>query len=130
MKKHFVEFFSPGTMVSETTTLPIDSWDISTAKELARTVKERHGATPFGFRFLTRERKDTELDSSITNTSNFYYLGGTVLSLEEIKSKNNPQDRILILNMETNGYNNVIVNTNSWKVTRPLRETDQVLDWP
>ena len=31
--------------------------------------------------------------------------------------------------MECNGYARIIVNTNSWKVTQPLRDDDVVLDW-
>ena len=70
MKKHFVTFFSPGTFVSETTEKEIDSWDVEKAKELARSIKERHGATPYGFRFITRSRNDDELDSKVSDRSN------------------------------------------------------------
>lgn len=52
-----VTFYSPGTFVSETSDVPIDSWDIEKAKELARGIKERHNATPYGFRFRKRTLK-------------------------------------------------------------------------
>lgn len=46
IKKHFVTFLSSGTFVSEQTTREIDSWDVNKAKEMARSVLERHDSTP------------------------------------------------------------------------------------
>lgn len=65
-KAHFVKFFSPGTFVAETTTEKIDAWSIATAVEMARTVKERYGARPYAFQFITRERGPDDLDSKVT----------------------------------------------------------------
>ena len=127
MKKHFVEFYSPGTFISESTSKEIDSWDVDKAVEMSKTIFERHGAKPYGFRFITRERKEDELDSSVAETSNMYYLGGEIYTLEQIKAKNNPADSILISNMERNGWNRIIVNTNSWKFTAPFLVGDVVL---
>jgi hypothetical protein len=31
--------------------------------------------------------------------------------------------------MKNNGYDRVIINTNSWKVTLPLKKKDVVLEW-
>lgn len=129
MKKHFVLFYSPGTFVSETTEKEIDSWDVEKAKKLARTIKERHNASPYGFCFITRERRDDELDSKVTKTSNTYFLGGKVLTLNDILAKDDPNDRILISNMQNNGWDRVIENTNSWKVTLPLKSDDIILEW-
>lgn len=129
MKKHFVEFLSPGTFVSEITTKEIESWNVEQAMDMALTVKERHGATPYGFRFITRERKADELDSKVTKYSGIYYLGGTVLTLKDVRARQDPKDKILISNMEINGYDRVIENTNSWKVTMPLTKDDVVLEW-
>lgn len=129
MKKHFVVFYSPGTFVSEMTEKEIDSWDIEKAKELARAIKERHNATPFGFRFITRSRKDDELDSRLSASSGMYYLGGKVRHLDFIILENNPDDQILISNMKMNGWDRVVTNTNSWKITQPLEEDDVVLEW-
>jgi hypothetical protein len=78
MKKHFVTFCSPGTLVSETTTKDIDSWDVQEASKMARRIKERHGAVPYGFYFSTRERGEEDLDSTVTKTSHMYYLGGKI----------------------------------------------------
>ena len=129
MEKHFVTFLSPGTFVSEQTQKEIDSWDVDKAMQMARNIKERHNATPYGFYFSTRSRKDNELDSKVTKTSGIYYLGGKVLTLKDVKARNDPNDKTLIWNMEVNKYNSVIENTNSWKVTMPLNNEDVVLEW-
>ena len=129
-QQHFVTFFSPGTLVAETSTLPIDKWDLATAKKWAGTCKERHGATPYGFQFTTRARTAKELDSKVVATSPLYYLGGTVETLAQVKARATDKDRILVANMECNGYERIITNTNSWQWTQPLNETDVVLQWP
>lgn len=129
MKKEFVTFYSPGTFFSEETTKPIDSWDIDAAKKMASEIVERHSATPFGFRFITRERKDDELDSKVVSRSGMYYLGGDVLTLQQVIDRNDPNDRILIGNMKCNRYDRVIENRNSWKIVMPLNDDDVVLDF-
>lgn len=128
MKKHFVTFYSPGTFVAEHSIEPIESWDVGVAIEMARNVKKRHGATPYGFQFSTRERSDTELDSKESAKSAMYYLGGKVFTLAQLKKCNNPSDRTLIANMECNGWKKVVINNNSWQWTQPLMEGDEVLD--
>lgn len=128
-KQNYVTFLSPGTIVSETTTKKIDKWDVKKAAKMAQTVGERHGATPYGFYFTTRGRKEDELDSKQLKSSSIYYLGGTVLTLKDVKARKSSEDKILISNMERNGYDRVIENTNSWKVTLPLNKTDKVLDF-
>lgn len=40
MIKHFVTFFSPGTMFSETTTKEVQSWNVANAVEIAKTAAE------------------------------------------------------------------------------------------
>lgn len=130
MKKHFVTFCSPGTFVSETSQSPIASWDVNEARAMAKGIKERHGATPYGFYFSTRERKEDELDSKVVKTSPMHYLGGKVETLEEVKARNDPKEETLRWNMQTNGYNRIIVNTNSYKSTFPLKDEDIVLQWP
>lgn len=127
MEKHFVTFCSPGTFVSEQTTKEIESWNITQAQEMAKAIKERHAATPYGFYFTTRSRNEDELDSKETARSGMYYLGGEVLTLEDVKARNDPDDRILISNMECNKWDRIIVNTNSWKFTAPLNKDDAVL---
>jgi hypothetical protein len=129
MQKNFVCFKSAGTFFDEESTIEIDTWNINKAIEMSRSVKERYGATPFGFYFYTRAREDNELDSKVINKSNMYYLGGKIETLEDVKSRNDPDDRILISNMQNNNISRIIINSNSWKVTKPLEETDVVLNY-
>lgn len=129
MKKHFVEFYSPGTFVDEATIKEIDSWNVDEAVKMARSVSERYGATPHSFRFITRGRGPDDLDSKIINKSPSYYLGGIVETFDEIKARNDPNERILLENMKSNGWYRVITNTNSYKVTKPLFNVDVVLDF-
>src|SRR5262245_53222530 len=128
MKKHFVTFYSPGTFVAENTTKPIASWDVDAAVKMARGIKERHGAIPYGFRFSTRERTDDELDSKTTKESGLYWLGGKVETLAEVKRRATEKDRILVSNMEINKYDRIVTNDNSWRWTLPLGKDDVVLE--
>lgn len=129
LSKHFVTFYSPGTFVAEQTTREIDSWDVDQAIRLADEISERHNATPYGFRFTTKSRSEDELDSKVSASSPLHYLGGEILTLQDVISRNNPKDKILISNMEGNGWNRIIVNSNSWKWTQHLEEDDIVLDY-
>lgn len=130
MKAHFVQFYSPGTFVAEISEKPIKSWDIEAAKQMARSIKERLGACPYGFQFITRSRTAKDLDSKQTAKSPFYFLGGVVETLAQVKARASDKDRILISNMECNKWARIITNTNSWRWTQPLEPTDIVLDWP
>lgn len=128
MEKHFVTFLSPGTFFSEETEQPIDSWDVKKAVKMARKVVERYSARPYGFQFSTRSRDDKDLDSKVTKRSPIYYLGGKIETLAEVKARATEKDRILLANMEGNGYARIITNTNSWRFTAELKDTDVVLD--
>ena len=127
MKQHFVTFYSPGTFLAEDTTKPIISWDVDVAVKMARKITERYNATPYGFCFATRTRTAKDLDSKETARSGMYFLGGTVRTLAEVKAANDPDEKILLRNMEGNHYERVITNCNSWKWTQPLKKGDVVL---
>lgn len=124
MKQHFVIFFSPGTLVSEQTTKPIDAWDPEVALEMASTIVERHNARPYGFQFITR------LDSSVTARSPMYFIGGKVETRDEVFARNEPDEGILRANMENNDIDRIWVSTSGWKTTMRLREGDVVLNSP
>ena len=128
IEQHFVTFVSPGSFVPETSTKPVQSWDVDHATEMAKSILERHGATPYSFHFTTRTN-DGELDSKETARSCNYFLGGVVLTLQDIKDRNDPKDEILISNMQNNGYERVVQNDNSWRATLPLRDDDVVLEF-
>jgi hypothetical protein len=128
MEAHFVTFYSPGMVVAKTTTRPIPSWDVPAAQAMAAEITERHGATPYSFQFTTRSRGDADLDSSVSATSPLYYLGGVVETLAEVKARGDSRDRILISNMESNGWDRVVTTTNGYRWTQPLKDTDVVLE--
>lgn len=127
MEKHFVTFCSPGTFVSETSTEEIESWDVNKAVALSRDIKERHGATPYGFYFTTRTRGDADFDSKQRSRSCFYWLGGEVRTAEQVLAGTDPKEEILRSNVECNGYRRIITNRNSWKFTGPMEDDDIVL---
>lgn len=127
---HFVTFYSPGTFMAEMSTKPIEAWDIEAAKDMARNIKERYGAVPYGFRFSTRGRAENELDSREIKSSPMYYLGGKVETLAEVEARNDPKEHILRTNMRCNRHDRIIVNDNSWRWTQPLNADDVVLEWP
>lgn len=127
MQQHFVTFYSPGTFVHEETVKPIISWDIDVAMTMARGIVERHGATPFAFRFTTRVRDDDELDSRELSVSRKYFLGGEILTRGEIEARNDPADAILIANMRGNNITRVVKNRNSFTSTHMLDDDDIVL---
>jgi hypothetical protein len=129
MKKHYVTFYSPGTLFAETTTREIDSWDVEKAKEMVPNIKERYGATPYGFSFTTRERTESDFDSKETAKSKMFYLGGRIRTLEEVEADNKPDEEILRANMRGNDWDRVIENTNSYKTVQVLYDGDVVLEW-
>ena len=118
MTKHKVTFYSPGTFVHETSTREIDSWDVDQAIEMAKGIVERYGAVPFGFEF----------SSSDGSKSGMHFLGGTLETLAEVKARATDDDRILISNMECNGWDRIITNTNSWKIVQPFLPGDKLIE--
>lgn len=127
MEKHFVRFLSAGTFVAEETVKPIESWDVSQAVEMAHGITERYDAHPYGFQFITRSRTDEELDSKVTKKSGIYYINGVVETLEQEKAKGNPEDKILISNMESNGWDKIVTIYNPYKWTQPFNVDDFTL---
>lgn len=129
LTQHYVEFLSPGTIFSETTTKEIPSWDVEAAVEMSHSVLQRHGARPYGFRFLTRGRKWGELDAEEIADSPIYWLGGTIETAEEILARNEPSEEMMRFNIRSSGAKRIITNTNSWKFTSELKDDQVVLDY-
>lgn len=127
MKKHFVTFYSPGTFMAEDDTLPIKSWHVETAVRMSKKIKQRYGATPYGFQFSTRERGPNDLDSKTVKRSGLYYLHGKIETLAEIEKRADPAESILRSNMRGNGWDKVVTNTKGYRWTQPLKEGDVVL---
>ena len=124
MNKHFVTFFSPGTFVAEADRQEIDSWDVVEAQKRSKRIKQRYEATPYAFQFSTRTRGPDDLDSRVSKTSCMYFLDCKVETLEGVIARNDPNDKILISNMECNGWGRVATTTKGWKWTQPMREED------
>jgi len=132
--KHFVTFYSPGTLFAESTEKPIASWNIASAKRMAKTIKERYGATYYAFRFSTRNRTGIDsgkpLYSKVVKTSGMYYLNAIVETYEEIVARDLPDENILRDNMRINGYKKIVTNgpdSKTWKFCLPLEKDDVVL---
>ena len=127
-QRHYVTFASPGTLFPETREMEIDNWDVEAAVALARTVVERHNARPYSFRFSTRESFDQGFQTRQIARSKDYFLGGVLLTLQDIEARKDPKDDILIANMRNFGYDKVVENTNSWRATLPFQDGDVLLD--
>ena len=84
--RHFVAFLSPGSFFSEETHMRIDSWDVEQAAKMASGIDERHGATPYGFKFSTRSRAPAELDSRVTAKSGIHYFKGRIETRAEVEA--------------------------------------------
>ncbi len=126
--QHFVTFLSPGSFVAEQRERPIESWDVDAAVAMAHEIVERHNARPYGFHFTTRGRNASDLDSKEIARSGTYWLGGKIETLAEVEARATEDDRTLLANMRSNGYDRIITNTNSWRWTQPLTERDTLLD--
>ena len=125
-QKHYVTFYSPGSFVSESTVKEIHAWSVDLAVHIAKDIKERHGATPYGFRFKTMESDGWS--PKTVKESGMYYLGGRLMRLIDIPDTK--ENSILRDNMIFNNYEWVIENTNSWKVTLPFyKDKDTLIGW-
>ncbi len=100
-QKTYVEFSFCGAVVDEVLSFEVESRDIGS-------LRVPDGA--FGFQFfdqLSTMVGKVELVSGRLNKSPMHYYGGRVMTLEEVRAEM-PEERILILNMECNGYDRVI----------------------
>ena len=94
---------------------------------MAKTIIQRYDAKPYAFKFITRGRTDEDLDSRVIAKSGYYFINGVVKTLAQIESENDPNNRILISNMKTNGWDKVVVTYSPYKWTQPFTEEDSVV---
>lgn len=136
-RQHKVRFLSPGTFVSEESVRVIDAWDVAVAVKMANEITERHGAKPYGFRFETYivadpvddgEGGTLEVLPKRVELSGTYFLGGDVLSIDQIEARNDSAERILLNNMRCNNWPYVVDNCNSYRSVHPFEESDVVVD--
>lgn len=128
MIKHYVTFMSPGMFLAEMTTQEIVEWDLREAVERAQSVKERHGAIPYGFYFTTKERGPDDFEPKLTKTSGTYYINGKVETLEEIEARRDPSDAILVSNMRCNHWPRVVRTQNGYGWAQPMGDDDHIVD--
>lgn len=130
-------FSSPGTLFSEQSSRPIENWDCAKACELAREIVERHGAKPYAFEFYTLVVHDPIPDSEggllevrgrEVSRSGRHFLGGRLVTLDEIEALHDSSKQILVSNMKGNGWPIVVENNNSWKSVQPFRKEDVVVN--
>ena len=120
MLKHYVEFLYPGLFCSEASVEEIAERDVN---------KVELPDNCFGFCFF--DRTVTVIDGQTLtgdrkNVSGWYYQGET-MTLEQVKAVfgNDSNYRILISNMESNGYNAVV--RTKFDQFMPLEDNDTVL---
>lgn len=128
MRKHFVTFFSPGTLFHERTTRDVARWDPTLAAPMAEGIVERYDARPHFFVFSTRERADADLDSRETAKSGRFFLGGRVESYDDVALRGDPKEHILRGNMRHNGWWYVVVSERVWRAVQPFEVDDVVVD--
>lgn len=97
---------------------------------MAKGIMERHGATPYGFRFSTRGRSAKDLDSKVIKESPMHYIGGKIRTFSQVKKDNLKDEDILRSNMECNGIKRTWQATKGWKCSFPLEDADIVLSEP
>ncbi len=137
MRKHTVTFFSPGTFISESSSYPIDEWDLAKAVKMSKEVSERYNAKPYGFRFNTMlvhdpiqdgEGGELKVEPKVVKSSGTYFLGGKLETFDQVEARNDSKESILRSNMENNDMWIVCVNTNSYRSTMPFEENDKIVD--
>ena len=121
MTKNFVNLLFPGTLFSESSIIEISEWNVDKAKEIANSQSRK----PYGFNFVTRGRREDELDSKELNRSGTYYFGGKIKTLADVESENDPKNRILIDNMKSNNYEKVIYTSRGGCI--PFNKDDVLL---
>jgi len=118
--QHYIEWMYPGIISTDTSSEKIDHRDPQRVDKM----KER----VFAFRFFDRTVVDgEELLGKDKNPSGIYYLGGSVMTLAEVKDKygDDPDKRILISNMENNGYDRIVMT--KFGQSMPLNDQDRVI---
>lgn len=134
-EKCYVRFFSPGTMFSEESCRPIDSWNIAAAVEMANGIKERHAAKPYGFKFVTMLEHDPipdgrggtfAVEPKQLRESAMHHFGGKILRYDDVPD--DQEHSILRGNMRCNDMPLVIENRNSWRHTGEFKADDVVVE--
>jgi len=128
--KHYIIFESPGTLFSETSKKSIDSWDVKKGVEMARSITERHGSTPYCFLFKTCKEAEPiegmDIIPQCVEQSGRYYLNGKVLTIDDIPDT--AENKILRTNMRGNRMPFVVRTEGKYVSTHEYTDDDFVVD--
>jgi hypothetical protein len=131
-KEYTVTFYSPGTLMAETTTKDIPEPNVPLACRMAEEIKERYKATPYGFVVTAYERpapiEGHEFERKRISQSGTYYINCKVETLAEVKARGEEREKILVSNMEGNGWDKIVKTTRGWGWAQPFREGDKVVN--
>ena len=140
-RKIFAQFFSPGTVFAEHTSLPMETDSIEEAVMLSKKVVERYNATPYAFDIVTKlvaepiddgEGGKMEVPSKEVERIGRFFLGGNLIRYGEVASLEleglDGGRTALRYSMRSNGCPICIENNNSFKSTQPFEERDAVVD--
>lgn len=123
VRKTYVEFLYPGSFMSESSMREVKTRDV---------LKVEVPKNAFCFSFfdilsviVEADGRKVQLTSERVNVSPKHYYGGKLYTVAELKCAF-PSERILIRNIEGNGYKKAIkCRTGNWQ---PLKETDVFIE--
>lgn len=108
--KNFAVFMYDIGFAGETIELPVVDFDVSHVVNYAYGLE---GTKPYAFYFVTKEFNPTTFSIENTRMTNMYYLGGTVLRLQDVP--HTKEYEILRSNMEINKVDKVVVTRGGGK---------------
>jgi len=136
-KIHYAEFLSPGTFISECSEVKLSAWDVKEAVEKAKGIKERYGATPYGFRFLTRleagpvkaGKTRLKVEAKDLRRSGIHFITGEIRTAAQVLAGKGKDEEILRFNVKANKLPAIIVNRNSYLATMEFQKDSVLVDW-
>lgn len=152
-RKHFAEFYSPGTILAEVSTVELECDSIEEAVYRSKSIVVRHGATPYAFDIVTKivappvdggeDGVMMDVIPKEVERRGRFYLGGKLRRFGEVV-KAEGENAVIVFNMRShecpicieivNGYrsthffdeNDVIVNPNTGDIIRRGNDPDLV----
>jgi len=136
MRKHYVDFLSPGTFVSEESSAPIEDWDTHKAAQMATHILERYGARPYAFRFRTMLTRDPlpdgegglfQVQPKEVAKSGLHFICGEVIRYDDIPDDDKAR-RILKANMRNTDCALAVETRNGYRHTAYYSSADCIVD--
>ena len=131
-----VTFYSPGTFFSESNSAKFESLDFLEICKKAKEIKQRYGASPYGFIWEKIEElvnvpkvEGFEIKATpkvLDKSKGTVFITGTVIYSKDL---NDREDSILRSNLESNNDGVGVINTNSYKFHSGFGEDDSIIDW-